>query len=238
MLIAALIFLQVIIFVVLITVFRKIMNKNVVLATKHMEGLSQDFSEKEKQINNKIQEAEQKAREIILHAQEEVEKIKKENTNDIEKEWNKVLKEAREQGEDIIRQADKSRQFLLSEIDQRIAKEAVVKACELIQHALPQQFKQDVHAHWVAELISAGFSQLEHLRIPEDVKQVKIVSAFPLTEDQRQVLFKKLADILGSDIKLKEENDPKLVAGLSIGIGELILDGSLKNKIQAGAKNI
>jgi len=68
------------------------------------------------------------------------------------------------------------------------------------------------------------------------LKQVRIVAAFPLTQEQREVLFKKLADIVGPEVKLKEAVDKKLVAGLSIEMGELVLDGSLKNKIQEGPK--
>jgi len=52
MLIFSLIVLQVVIFVVLITVFRNVMNKNVVSATKHLESVSQDYSEKEKKSPN------------------------------------------------------------------------------------------------------------------------------------------------------------------------------------------
>ncbi len=238
MLIFSLIVLQVIIFVVLITVFRNIMNKNVVSATKHLESVSMDYSEKEKEITQRIEYSQQKSQEIILTAHEEAEKVKKESMIEVEKERDKILQLARQQAENIIQQADKSREVLLSEISARISKEAVVKACELVQHALPEQFKQDVHLQWINELIAGGFNLLDNLRIPADVKQVKIVAAFPLTEEQRVALFKKLTDILGPEVKLKEAVDKKLVAGLSIEMGELVLDGSLKNKIQEGAKGI
>jgi F0F1-type ATP synthase delta subunit len=238
MLIFSLIVLQVIIFVVLITVFRNIMSKNVVSATKHLESISQDFSEKEKEITQRIEYSQQKSQEIILQAHEEADKLKKESMGETEKEQDKILKLARAQAETIIQQADKSRQLLLSEISARISKEAVVKACELIQHALPEQFKQEVHSRWINDLIAGGFNQLDNLRMPADVKQVKVAAAFPLSQEQRQVLFQKLADILGPEVKFKEAVDSKLVAGLSIEIGELVLDGSLRNKIQEGAKGM
>jgi F0F1-type ATP synthase delta subunit len=238
MLIFSLIVLQVVIFVVLITVFRNIMNKNVVSATKHLESVSMDYSEKEKEITKRIEYSQQKSQEIILAAHEDAEKVKKESMSEVEKERDKILQLARQQAENIIQQADKSRQVLLSEISERISKEAVVKACELVQHALPEQFKQDVHSQWINELIAGGFNQLDNLRMPADVKQVRIVGAFPLTEEQRVVLFKKLTEILGPEVKLKEAVDKKLVAGLSIEMGELVLDGSLRNKIQEGAKGI
>jgi F-type H+-transporting ATPase subunit delta len=94
-----------------------------------------------------------------------------------------------------------------------------------------------VHAHWVEELIEEGFNQLEHLRMPEDLREVKITSAFPLTEGQRKSLVKKLKEVLVKDITLKEEVEPKIVSGFIITIGSLVLDGSLKNKIQERARS-
>jgi len=107
----------------------------------------------------------------------------------------------------------------------------------LLQETLPQAFKQEVHLHWVEELIEGGFVQLERLRFPEDIREIKVTSAFSITEEQRKNLSKKLKDVLGYELILKEEIDPKIVAGLIITIGSLVLDGSLRNKIRERTKS-
>jgi F-type H+-transporting ATPase subunit b len=240
-LIASLVILAIIIFFIIfpamLIMFRKIITKNVVLATQHIDELSQDMSKKEQQLNKQLEESKQKSQEIINKAQEEAEKLKNQIIKDTEAERDKILTQARSKSEEIIQQADKSRQQLLAEINERIEKEAINKACELIQYTLPDVFKQDVHAHWVKELIEGGFAHLERLRIPTDIKEAKVVSAFSLQPEQRKALDKKLTEALGRDISLKEEIDSKLVAGLVIFIGSLVLDGSLKNKIQERAKS-
>ena len=149
----------------------------------------------------------------------------------------KLLQETHVQAEELMQQADKSRQLLLDDIKDRIAREAVDKACELIQETLPEQFKLKVHEHWMEELMEGGFAQLERLKIPEDIKEVKIISAFALNEGQRKNLTKKLKEALGKDITLKEEVDPRVVAGFIIHVDSLVLDGSLKHKIQERARN-
>jgi len=50
-------------------------------------------------------------------------------------------------------------------------------------------------------------------------------------------LSKKLKSLLSTDIPIKEEVDPRIVAGMVIHIGSLVLDGSLKNKIQEKARD-
>jgi ATP synthase F1 delta subunit len=155
-----------------------------------------------------------------------------------ETEKDRLLKQARSQSEEIIQQADRSRQLLITELEERIAKGAVEKACELIQTTLPEQFKRDVHSQWIEKLISESFEQLKHLQVPKEIREVKVTSAFSLTEEQRKNLSKKLKQLLGREIVLNVETDSKIVVGLIITIGSLVLDGSLKNKIQKHAQGM
>jgi F0F1-type ATP synthase delta subunit len=238
MLIISLILLLLFIFVGLIFMLRRILTQNVVLATNHLDELSLEFAQKEKEISRQLDEAKKKSQEMVAFAREEAEKLKSQILKDAEEQRDKILSAARAQGEEAIQQADKSRQFLLSEINDRISKEAINKACELIREALPEQFRLEVHTHWVSELIEGGLTQLERLTLPSDAGDTKIVSAFPLNESQRKVLFKKIKDIAGSEVKIKEETDPAVVAGLIISLGSLVLDSSLKNKVQERAKDV
>ena len=237
MLIVSLILFQILISIGLIFIFRKVMTKNVISATKHIEELNQDYTKKEQEINRQLEEAKLKSESILKAAQQEAEKLKTQIIKEAESERDKIIGQARLQSTEIIQQADKSRQALLLEIEERIDKEAINKACQLLEDTLPQTFKQNVHLHWVEELIENGFSNLEHLRIPQDLQEVKIISAFTLNTEQRKGLSKKLKDVFGREVTLKEDVDPKVVAGLIISIGSLVLDGSLRNKIRERTKS-
>jgi len=236
MLIISLVLFQVFIFAGLIFMLRRMLTKNVTDATRHLEELNQDYTKKEQEVNRQLEDARVKSQNILKEAQEEAEKLKAQIIKESKSERDKILNQARAQNDTIIQQAEKSRQALISELEERIERESVNKACELMQLTLPEQFKQDVHLHWVEELLENGFSKLEHLQLPEDIQEIKITAAFPLTEEQRKDLSKKLKDVLGYETILKEEIEPKVIAGLIITIGSLVLDGSLKNKIQEKTK--
>lgn len=237
MLIVSLIVIQVIIFGGLIFILRSILSQNVNLATRHLDELNNDYTQKETGLKRQLEEAQKRAAEIVAKAQEEAQQNKARLMTETETQRNKLLQETHTQAEELMQQADKSRQMLLAEIQDRIAKEAVDKACELIHDTLPEQFKLNAHQHWIEELMDSGFVQFERLKIPENIREVKIVSAFSLSENQRKNLTKKLKDALNKNITLKEEVDPRIVAGFIIYIDELVLDGSLKNKIQERARN-
>lgn len=238
MLIVSMVVMMAVIFGGLILVLRKVLSQNVSLATRHLEELNDDYAKKEADLKRQLEDVRQKAEEIIRKAHEEAAQAKAQLMKDAEAQKAKLLQETHTQAEELMRQADKSRQLLLDDIKDRIAREAVDKACELIHDTLPEQFKLKVHEHWIEELMGSGLEQLERLKIPEDVKEVKITAAFALEENQRKNLTGKLKDALNKDITLKEEIDPRVVAGFIIHIGSLVLDGSLKNKIQERARNV
>jgi F0F1-type ATP synthase delta subunit len=77
---------------------------------------------------------------------------------------------------------------------------------------------------------------LDRLKVPEGVKEVKVVSAFELDHKQRLALTAKMKEKLGFEVKLIEEKDPSIIAGLVVSIGSLFLDGSLRFKIQEAAR--
>lgn len=237
MFIASLILIQVIIFIAFIVIARKVISKNVGTATKHLEVLDEDYTKKENEINRQLDGTKQKTEEMLTQAKKDADELKKEIIKGAEGEKEKIVIQARTQGDDIIKQADKSRQLLLSEIDERISKEAVNKAAELIQLAIPEQFKFEIHTQWVEELISQGFGKISRLQIPKDIQEVKITTAFDLKDKQLKDLSEKLKSVLKRSVKIRENIDKSIVAGLIINIGSLILDGSLKNKIKEKMKD-
>jgi F0F1-type ATP synthase delta subunit len=222
---------QVVIFIALIVIFRRILSRNVVSATKHIDELNQEYSKREEEASKKLTEATKKAQEIVAKAVDEAQAKGEEVLKKAEKAKQDIVKQAHGQGETIMQQADKSRELLLSELDQRIDKEAINKASELIQRALPEELKLATHSQWVKDLIENGFEKIGDVKIVEGIKEIKVLSAFPLSESDRTRLSKKVNKLLGSNMGLKEEVDPKIVAGIVVEIGSLVLDGSLRNKI-------
>lgn len=237
MLIISLILLQVLIFAGMIFALKQIMAKNVISATQHLEEMNQDYIKKEELITKQLEEAKKQSQAMVTKAKQEAEALKAKILKDASTEGENLLNDARTKGTEVIQQADRARERLISEINEKIASAAIDKATEIIHYTLPEKFRKDIHSQWVAELVESGFGKVERLNIPKDIKEIKVTSAFALDGDQRKALAKKVKSILGYDLDVKEEVDHKIVAGIILHVGSLILDGSLKNKIQEQAKN-
>ncbi|OOR88290.1 F0F1 ATP synthase subunit delta [Moraxella caviae] len=68
----------------------------------------------------------------------------------------------------------------------------------------------------------------------QELKQVDayVTSAYPLTDDQRDMLLKKLAESTGSIVILHEAVDSELLGGATIKVGDKFTDGSVRGKLK------
>jgi len=236
MLILSFILLIVIVFIVMVFVFRNILNRNVISATTHLEELSGEYAEREKKIKKQLEDTQRQCQELSVNAKKDAEKQREDILKQVAEEKKKILQEAQQKSDELIQQADRTRQSLIDEMDHKIEERAIKRAVELVQQALPEAMRRQIHIGWVQELISGSSEQLERLQVPDEVSEARIVTAFSLTGPQQKALGQRIKEKLGRAIQLKEEVDPAVLAGLVVNIGSLVLDGSLRFMIQEVAR--
>lgn len=237
MLIFSLIFLEVLIFAGLIFILRNIMSKNVLTATKHLEGMGQEYAKKEKEIEKLLDEARQKAQEIVAKSEADTSSQKAAVLKAAEEEKVKFLNAAQAKVDEMIQQADRASKALLAEMNRKVEESARSQAVRLLKSALPEELRKEIHQRWVADLIAGNLKQLEHLRLDEGIKEASVAVAFSLSHQEKDALVAKINEKLGRSLDLKEELDTELISGIVIKIGSLVFDGSLKSRIQQASYN-
>jgi len=233
-----LLLIQLLVFGGLALLLRQLLTRNITGATAHLQQLSQDYTKKEEQATKRLEEAEQYYQKTLVKTQEEINQLKAQFEKETQEVKDKILKQAHIESEEIVQRANKAKQIIIAEIEDRIAKEAIEKSCELVEDVLSGQFKLGVHSGWVDDLIENGFKQMSKLHIGDNITEAKVTSALPLEKNQHNKLSQKLKSIFKKNITVKEEVDPKIVAGIVITIGNLVLDGSLRGKIREKIKHV
>jgi len=68
----------------------------------------------------------------------------------------------------------------------------------------------------------------------EQEKQVKaeVVSAFPLSQEEQQKIIKTLTQRLQREVILECKTDSALIGGMVIRAGDLVMDGSVRGKLE------
>ncbi len=70
------------------------------------------------------------------------------------------------------------------------------------------------------------------LRIRESVIRAKVVSAVPLTEDEKRELTRKLEKKSGKTVTLDCSTDPSLLGGVIVEMEGTVMDGSLRHRLR------
>jgi F-type H+-transporting ATPase subunit delta len=67
---------------------------------------------------------------------------------------------------------------------------------------------------------------------------VKVISAFELDESVSHALAEKLKKVLDSDVSLDTEIDTSLIGGVTIRAGDIVIDGSIKGRLNKLAESL
>lgn len=220
----------------LIFFLRYILTRHFSNVSGRLEELTRDYANKQTELDKRFKLAKQEYQDTIIKAKKDATELRERILQEANAEKDRIIDEAHQRSEDMVEQAERTCEFLKKEIEQKIDQGSLDKACELLQNSLPDNFRKELHDLWMKES-SKGEFQIGRLNLPKDIKEVKIASAFPLTKQIREDLHGKFKKRLGSGIIFKEDIDSNLVVGLVITIGSVVIDASLKNKIQSVAKN-
>ena len=232
----AIIVLQIIIFSGLIFFLRQILTKDVRRATQHLEQQEEEYEKKEAELKKRLSESQSYYEEMLKKANDEASLVRTQSLKEVQEVRDKTLETARVQSEEIIRRANKLAEQLKLELTSGMADQALERACSLIQEALPVSLQKAIHTQWVEELVSSDLGTLDRMHLPAAVKEAEVKSAFPLTQEQQAQLKKRLKEKVKKEIEIKEVREPRVVAGLVVSIGGIVLDGSLTNRIREIAR--
>ncbi|MBU6467747.1 MAG: F0F1 ATP synthase subunit delta [Betaproteobacteria bacterium] len=88
----------------------------------------------------------------------------------------------------------------------------------------------DNHRLLVAPAI---FTQFEHLRHEQEgILDAVVESAFPVSDSEKGALLKDLEKKFGRQVRADVVVKPELIGGVRIIIGDVVIDGSVKAKIE------
>ena len=83
-------------------------------------------------------------------------------------------------------------------------------------------------------VITILFTSVFGLLKAADAKEVNayVTSAFPLTKAQELLLENRLSTSLNAEVILQVEVDPSLIGGLTIKVGDKVIDDSVRGKLK------
>ena len=81
-------------------------------------------------------------------------------------------------------------------------------------------------------LLPGILSEFEKLDEEErGVRRAEVVSAVPLSKDERELIVSKLQRITGKEILLRDRVDPEIIGGVVIYVNGDVIDGSIRAQL-------
>ena len=218
-----LLILQIGFFLVLILALKKLFHGHLLEAIKRMEKLQDQNRKKEEELARyqemvmedckvRIRELDAQLHEREAKAEEEIKAIRQLASAELERERQTLLENVR-----------KKEQLLEQHFENDVEKKGALIACELIQNSFSEEMFKALHEQLTEELLASLPSSALPAAISKE-KSIKVRSAYPLTETQK----KRIAP----SAVIHEQVDKSLTAGFVILLGQLVLDGSLKNQFE------
>jgi len=78
--------------------------------------------------------------------------------------------------------------------------------------------------------VAAEFRRLDNLRL--GISPARVVSATALEPAEVNALIARLEEMTGGRIELEQEVDPSLLGGLTVRVGDRLIDGSVRGRLE------
>ena len=72
----------------------------------------------------------------------------------------------------------------------------------------------------------------DHLRAERGIVVAEVTTAEQLNDEERDLVRQKLEQITGKQVELNMTIDPEIIGGIIIRIGDQVIDGSVRNKLE------
>jgi F0F1-type ATP synthase delta subunit len=109
-------------------------------------------------------------------------------------------------------------------------KQSLDLAVKMIAQTFTDIDKEDLQHQFITEIIDE-IAKLPKEKFTVSSDKIKVTASYLLQDKQRENLKKVLAEKLGFSISLEESVDKALISGLTLEIGGLVIDGTLRNKL-------
>lgn len=220
----------IVIFVIIALILRLMLRGHVDVALKRVQQLNEDNLRRELGLKRKLDEAEKEYQRKIAEASKNTARLEEEGQRLIQNMKEKALTETnRERTEILVEAKDEAERIknrILREQEERI----LDRASELLKFVLTDQLTQDMHAHFTSQVMAELAHEKRKLETATDTAE--IISAQPLTDDQKKRLVQLLSEKTGKKIKLKETTDTDhTIAGVYVKLENLIIDGTLRYRL-------
>lgn len=186
---------------------------------------------KQKELNDKIKEADEELAKRKKEADELTRKMINEAETKAREERDKLIAKARQEGEEIIAKAQGTKDKMRQEVHREEAMKVVDLAGSILSSVLSERIRTTLDKELQQEFFEA-VEKVDMSKITPDVAVIDIITVHAVDESYKDKIIEIVKAKLQRDVSVNAATDPNLLGGVVLKFGSLALDGSLQNFIR------
>lgn len=227
------IFIQIIIFLGLVLLLRRIIFSASARELTRLRELSADNERKAKLLAKELERAEKEHLHKVDKAEAELRDVKANLREEAQKQKEDALRKAREEGDKIVTQALGVKDRIRTDLEGQLTERSIEMACGMMRDVLTDDKMRWFHDGLVDDIADAlGGIDRARLEGVDVSKGATVQTPYPLSDAQLSALRDRLSQVVGPGLQLDQAADQSVIAGVSIRLGNLIIDGSLAGKLR------
>ena len=226
-----LLILQIVTFVGIIFLLRFLFSRHLNSALTRLNALHEENLAKEEELNEELRRAKEESQAQIQQGKLEAEQIMEEAIKEANRMRLNMEEQAKKQVEKIIIDGHADAEKLKVTLVNDTRAKSVELASQIIAELLTETDKITLQYELANEII-AEIARLDKSQFSMPSPNATVTSSFPLLERQVVELKKMLSEKIGQTVELTQKTDLGLIGGLTVETGGMLIDGTLKNKLQ------
>jgi len=232
-----LIVVQVITFVAIVFVLRRLLYSESAKETLRLRKLKEETSLMQKELQQKISQAEEAYNARMAEAEEKTRELSAKSEEEAGGLRKMMLEKAKDEADGIVKSALNAKEKMREEIVEEMKKNAPALASRIFSGILSEDVKEAVHKELVGDVIDK-IKKADKAAFKSKADKGEIVSAFPLSKKDSSEIESLMHAILGHEVRLQEKKDSALIAGVMIKIGTILIDGTLDNRLKQAQRGL
>ena len=238
-----LVLVQVVTFIGLALILRKILISSSYKETHRLQQLNEESATRSKELAEKILDAENEYRAKMAKCDEEIREMKTEARKQMEELKEAVIARGKAESEHIITQAINTKKELRAEIESEMYEKSVEFSCKIFKKILSSQEQKLVYDG----LLEAVFRELSEMS-KDDLRTidlgggaesvVDVKTSHPMDSRQKEKLEGVLSSKLERAIKVHEAIEAGVISGIIIQLGSIVIDGSLSERFRKATEGL
>jgi len=227
-----LLIIQFITFIGIIFLLRYLFSSHLKSALARLNTLHEENLHKEEELNEELKRAKEETEAQIKQGRAEADLIVEEASQEAQRIRINMEEQAKIQVQEIIAAGKADAEKIKAVLIKDVQAQSVELASRMIAELLTETDKIALQYEFANGIIQE-ISQLPKEQFNmQGNPVVKVNSSFALLDRQKGEIKRLLSEKTGKDIELDEQIDPALIGGLTLEMGGMVIDGTLKNKLQ------